>query len=604
MLQEFRKFSRAFLYIVIAAFVGTIIFAWGADITRSKGQKGIVGEVDGEEIDYRVYSNLVDNYYQRVSQQSQREITHDELLQIRNQAWTDLITSMVNKNIFDRLGLSITAAELAEHLKRYPPKFIQQHPEFQNESGAFDYQKYLATMQDPRYQQFWVDLETMSREDLVTLKLQEIAVTGGRVTNEDVREEFIRENEMISIEFALVLKDEMDDPPVENDSSEVIEYYKSHPDRYRKPAEASVRYVEFKKEPTESDSLALKENVESIYDEIKDGADFAQLARSVSEDGSAQNGGDLGWFGEGAMVKPFEEAAFALKDSGDVSEPVQSEFGWHIILKTGERETEDGKKEVRASHILLKYHPSGQTITDLTNAAQAFIEDAHNTDFETAAAKDSLEVQTTGFFSEGAYAGRLGQSVRTNQFAFSHDEGEISKLIEEPSRFLVVQVAGYKPAGVRGIEDSYARANSDLHNKKLFDRAFERIKQVDELVVAGQSLDSACSELGALYMQSDSLTRNDPVIRLGRDPYFLGVAFELNTEEPWSEPIMTGKGAALIHLLDRIPANLEAFTAAQDTIQQQMQNESKQHAYNLWFEKVQNEHEVKDYRDELYGSSY
>ena len=130
MLQEFRKFSRAFLYIVIAAFVGTIIFAWGADITRSKGQKGIVGEVDGEEIDYRDYSNVVDNYYQRASSQSQREISQEEIVELRNRAWTDLVTNIVHKHIFDRLGLTTTKVELSEHLRRYPPQFIQQHPEF------------------------------------------------------------------------------------------------------------------------------------------------------------------------------------------------------------------------------------------------------------------------------------------------------------------------------------------------------------------------------------------------------------------------------------------------------------------------------------------
>ncbi len=602
MLQEFRKFSKAFLYIVIAAFVGTIIFAWGADVNRPKGQKGIIGEIDGEEIDYQIYSRIVDNYYQQASRSSQREISSDEMLEIRNRAWVDLVTDIVNRHIYERLGLTLTNVELAEHMKRFPPQFIQQHPEFQTEQGTFDYQKYLSTMQDPRFEQFWVELEALSRNDLVTLKLQEIAVTGGRVTSEDVKEEFIDKNEQIKLEYALILADQQDDPEIVNDSSDVIEYYNSHQDRYYKGAEASLNYVEFKKEPTESDSLALREDIQSILDELKDGSDFALLAQNISEDGSAQNGGDLGWFGKGAMVQEFEEAAFALADSGDLSEPVKTQFGWHIILKTGERETDDGKKEIHASHILMKFKPSGQTITDLSNAAQSLIEEAGNVGFETAAKNLGFEVLNSGDFTEGTYCGGIGQSVNSNIFAFSHDVDELSTPIEEAGRFLVVQVAGYKQASIRSIEESYGRANSDLRQKLLFDRAFEKAKQIHDLVLGDKSLEQVAEDIGAEFYTTNMISRKNPVRKLGRDPYFLGRAFRLTEESPLSEPIMTGKGAAVLRLLERQAPNLEAFTSAQDSIMQRMTGEGRQRAYQAWFRTIQEQHEIKDYREELYGT--
>ena len=124
MLQNFRKFSKAFLYIIIAAFVGTIIFAWGADITQSKGQKGIVGEVNGENIDYQQYSKMVDNYYQQASQASQREISNAEMIKLRNKAWNDMVNDMEYTQLFNKLKMSITNTELAEHLKRFPPQFF------------------------------------------------------------------------------------------------------------------------------------------------------------------------------------------------------------------------------------------------------------------------------------------------------------------------------------------------------------------------------------------------------------------------------------------------------------------------------------------------
>lgn len=84
-----------------------------------------------------------------------------------------------------------------------------------------------------------------------------------------------------------------------------------------------------------------REQAEALRAQILDGADFAQLAREHSTDpGSGPNGGDLGWFGRGVMVAPFEEAAFALP-VGRVSEPVETAFGFHLILVEERQEAEE-----------------------------------------------------------------------------------------------------------------------------------------------------------------------------------------------------------------------------------------------------------------------
>ena len=79
--------------------------------------------------------------------------------------------------------------------------------------------------------------------------------------------------------------------------------------------------------------VKTKDEADKLYDEIMAGKDFADAAAEVSLCPSGQAGGDLGYFGKGMMVKSFEDAAFAL-EKGELSKPVETQFGWHLILLT------------------------------------------------------------------------------------------------------------------------------------------------------------------------------------------------------------------------------------------------------------------------------
>ena len=81
--------------------------------------------------------------------------------------------------------------------------------------------------------------------------------------------------------------------------------------------------------------VKTEDEAKSLLEEIRAVKSFAEAAEEVSLCPSGQNGGDLGFFGRGMMVKPFEDAAFAMENIGEVSEPVQTQFGWHLIQLTG-----------------------------------------------------------------------------------------------------------------------------------------------------------------------------------------------------------------------------------------------------------------------------
>ena len=165
-----------------------------------------------------------------------------------------------------------------------------------------------------------------------------------------------------------VLEEETPQPS----EKELMAAYNENIDDYEQPEMRYMKYVKWPIVSNYNDSLRVQLEAGDLIRRIHQGESFADIANAYSEDPGnivnpdSLNGGRLGWFNKGQMVKEFEEAAFNGKID-EVVGPILTQFGYHIIKINNKRPFEDGEEQVNASHILLTVTPGKDTEKELRN---------------------------------------------------------------------------------------------------------------------------------------------------------------------------------------------------------------------------------------------
>ncbi len=622
MMQTMRNSAKLVFFLVLVAFAGFMILqgliSIFSDPTQGRGgpPQGVIGIVNGHEITVREFENLYRPRAQALFQEEE-EPSEEELARIRDEIWNQL-TTITNLYIeASRHGIEITDAEVAEYMKLTPPQDLMTVPEFQTDE-KFDLSKYqswlrqIATTNNPELANFLRNFENQIRQQVLLSRLQNLVASMVRVTPASAKEDFVLKNEKVKVRYILIPQNEFSSVEIEVPDSVVLARYEAEKESYKKPRQAVVSYVSLPLVPGENDYNEVKDFVDSLYNRAIAGDDFAELAKEHSDDpGSGQNGGDLGWFGKGRMVEPFWEATKALREIGDISRPVKTQYGWHIIKLTGKREvanpqgtasSNEKEEEYQASHILVKVEMSNTTMAQLQSRAENFMTDALESGFEESAEDFGLMISRTQPFSEGGFIPDLGPVTELSDFAFNSDPGDLSEVISTRNALIVARLDQIIPESFTPLEEVRDRIVMTIEREKRVDLAYNKALELAQKVESGKTLDEIAKETGKVVMEPDYFARHEFVKNVGSDASFIGAAFRLSPQRRFSGAVKSSSGAYIMELVDFQSADTTQFAAHADSLTRELRFSKRQEAWNSWVSNLMKEAEIEDYRSYYYGS--
>jgi parvulin-like peptidyl-prolyl isomerase len=353
-------------------------------------------------------------------------------------------------------------------------------------------------------------------------------------------------------------------------------------------------HVLFSLNPTD-DTVATRKTVDSVARALRQGASFPELATKYSKDaGSAQRGGDLGWFTRGRMTPAFEKAAFAAKP-GEIVGPVRTPFGLHLI-KVRARDA----RELKLAHVSLKIEASPQTKNELFERARDFAYNARETEFTKEAEQTGLQAREVQVQQKGGVIPGLGIDEAISRWIFNAKVGTVSEPFTVTAGYAVVAVIEAKDAGVRPFDEVKEMVKPMALRKKKIARVMQMASDLRMKLEPSDSLKKVQEFNPAVTMrETGNFTLSSSVPGLGRDPSFLGAVAGIEVGAI-SKPVESTRGAYVIQLLSRSSFDSTAYASQKETLKTRLLQERRSTFLAQWLEQLKQNADIEDHRDLYY----
>ncbi len=551
--------------------------------TSSTGN--IVARINEKEITFNDFNQSFSNYRRRM--QSIMGAAYDPVefdgLIIRREHLDSLIDQELITQAAESMGLDVDDATLAEEIGKIPAFQVD---------GEFNVDVYQSRLQIQGLtpNQFQNEM----RLQFVVSQLPRNITASSIATPAELTEFVALLDQKRTFRTAMVPAEKAE-PPVEFSEEDITAWYDSHNDDYQSQEQVVIEYVELDAAflpaglPPEEDLLreqfetqkarfispeqrqvshilievaadageADKETTRQIAEDLskraRDGEDFATLAKENSQDqGSASQGGDLGWVETGVMVQAFENAMYELSMEAPISEPIQTGFGWHVIQLREIREATGMNFDEARMILVTEYNE------DI--AARAFLEQADRlvdliyedpTTLESAALVMELQVDEIGPFTRAGGEG-IAAFPEVIEAAYSDLvllQGSVSDPVNlDENRLVMIKLKEHLPVALKPLEEVRDDVIASLNDKLARDNANAVAMELLSALQSGEDeFEALATEAELAYALNEAVGRNSfvPDVTLVKEVFKLQLPAE---DAPVQTVLPTSTGFAVVSL--------------------------------------------------------
>lgn len=599
MMRQMRDNTKWIMLLAALAFGGLMFFEWGMDITGqtagSMGVYGEVGRVNGTPVSYDAYMASYRYIYDRIQSGQEEPVTNAQNAEIEDQAWDEVVSTILIQQELRRRGIVVTDEEVINAARFSPPPDLASSAVFQTD-GEFDIAKYQQFIAGATPEQL-LGLEAYYRDVIPRGKLLRQVASGVHVSDAELWGAYRDENETATVRYvAFDPLVRVGDDQIEVTADDVSRHYAENREEYAFPATASVISVALSKAATAADTAAVERRAAELREEILAGADFAELAREESSDeASAQDGGDLGVFGKGAMVPAFDSTVFAAR-LDRTTEPVRSRFGVHLI-EVSERW---GQDSARARHILLPYERTDESEFDLLETADSLEELGEAMPLAEAAAALGLEVDTLDMTENFPIVPGAGEAAEGGEWIFDPETlpGDVSPVFENRGAFYALELVSIDPAGHLTEEEAELAIRQTLGTERKIAAAMEEARELAAEVHGGRPLDEVAREMGLEVQEAGPFSRLEFVAGLGFRTAVVGTAFGLEVGEV-SGAVEANQNAFVVEKTGWTAADSAAWAGQLDEQRTEAVAAVREQRLTQWIEGLRESARIVDRREEV-----
>ena len=496
MLGAIRNKSKGWVAYLIVGLITVPFALFGIQDYASRSANTAIAKVDGEDIDINIYYQELSTQQRNLQQQLGAAYTQE----IDNVLKQNLLDSLINEKLIENYANSLDIVTLDDEVK----SVIEMNQAFLVDD-VFSQDRYLQLLRLNSYSPaayeiaqskalnreqikrnlsgsaFMSSTQTKQLNDLASQEREvsylalntenykdEVSVSQSQISDyfNENRSSFV-EGRKVKVDFVELTLDSMEEP--ESPSNDDLKnLYDDNAELYTNPERRRAQHI-----LVESEELA-----KDLLNQIKEGADFAELAKANSEDtSSSEEGGDLGFFERELMGAEFDEAAFAM-NIGDVSEVVATDYGYfHIIKLTDiEPETMQSFDEVQEQLVSLYIRTAKEKL--LFGSLEEFMNLSYEESLDMVADQFGLELQTSDFFGEGSsqYDPKFVASAFSSAVI---DDGENSEVMEiSPEKFVVLALSDLQSEREKDLSEVEGQIESVLKTlaaKEIIDNLAENI---------------------------------------------------------------------------------------------------------------------------------